>query len=68
MAPRIFFMLSVWDVKNGFVYVLQFFSLISDGLGGVDRKYIIWKLYNLVQLRCSMIVMQSVLKKIQVVT
>ena len=24
-----------WDVKNGFVYVLQFFSLISDGLGGV---------------------------------
>ena len=24
------------DVKNGFTYVLQFFSLISDGLGGVD--------------------------------
>jgi len=24
-----------WDVKNGFAYVLQFFSLISDGLGGV---------------------------------
>ena len=24
-----------WDVKNGFVYVLQVFSLISDGLGGV---------------------------------
>ena len=24
-----------WDVKNGFVYVLKFFSLISDGLGGV---------------------------------
>ena len=24
------------DVKNDFVYVLQFFSLISDGLGGVD--------------------------------
>ena len=25
-----------WDVKNGFAYVLQFFSLISDGLGGVE--------------------------------
>ena len=24
-----------WDVKNDFAYVLQFFSLISDGLGGV---------------------------------
>ena len=24
-----------WDVKNGFAYVLQFFSLISDDLGGV---------------------------------
>jgi hypothetical protein len=24
-----------WDVKNGFAYVLQFFSLISDSLGGV---------------------------------
>ena len=24
-----------WDVKNGFAYVLQFFSLISDVLGGV---------------------------------
>ena len=22
-----------WDVKNDFAYVLQFFSLISDGLG-----------------------------------
>ena len=22
-----------WDVKNGFAYVLQFFSLISDSLG-----------------------------------
>ena len=27
-----------WDVKNGFAYVLQFFSLISDGLGGVSSK------------------------------
>ena len=25
-----------WNVKNGFAYVLQFFSLISDGLGGVQ--------------------------------
>ena len=24
-----------WDVKNDFVYVLQFFSLISDGLDSV---------------------------------
>ena len=24
-----------WDVKNVFAYVLQFFSLISNGLGGV---------------------------------
>ena len=24
-----------WDVKNDFAYVLQFFSLISGGLGGV---------------------------------
>ena len=26
-----------WDVKNGFAYVLQFFSLISDCLGGVTQ-------------------------------
>ena len=25
-----------WDVKNDFPYVLQFFSLISDGLGSVS--------------------------------
>ena len=25
-----------WDVKNGFAYVLTFFSLISDSLGSVD--------------------------------
>ena len=25
-----------WDVKNGFAYVLKFFSLISYGLGGVE--------------------------------
>ena len=24
-----------WNVKNGFAYVLQFFSLISESLGGV---------------------------------
>ena len=26
-----------WNVENGFAYVLQFFSLISDGLGGVHH-------------------------------
>ena len=26
-----------WDVKNGFAYVLQFFSPISDGLDGVKK-------------------------------
>ena len=26
-----------WDVKNGFAFVLQIFSLISDGLGGVNE-------------------------------
>ena len=24
-----------WDVKNAFAFVFQFFSLISDGLGGM---------------------------------
>ena len=28
-----------WDVKNDFAYVLQFFSLISDGLGSVITLY-----------------------------
>ena len=27
-----------WDVKNGFVFVLQFFSLISNCLGGVTQE------------------------------
>ena len=46
-APRIFFILSAWlciinaglhqwDVKVDVAYVRQFFSLISDGLGGVQ--------------------------------
>ena len=26
-----------WNVTNGFAYVLQFYLLISDGLGGVER-------------------------------
>ena len=42
-APRIFshfqygfvFIIINWDFKNDFAYELQFFSLISDGLGGV---------------------------------
>ena len=25
-----------WDVKNGIAFFSQFFSLISDGLGGVS--------------------------------
>ena len=25
-----------WNVENGFAYVLTFFSLISEGLGGVQ--------------------------------
>jgi hypothetical protein len=29
-----------WDVKNGFAYVLQFFPLIFDGLGGVQMANI----------------------------
>ena len=34
-----------WDVKNDFAYVLQFFSLISDSLGGVYllQESPIWK-------------------------
>ena len=32
----------IWDVKNDFAYVLQFFSFISDGLGGVHG--VIWEL------------------------
>ena len=32
-----------WDVKNDFAYVLQFFSLISDGLGGVTGQSCIRK-------------------------
>ena len=44
MAPRIFFhtfnmaLYHKWDVKNDFAYVLQFFSLISNGLGSVGDK------------------------------
>ena len=29
-----------WDVKNGFACVLQFFSLISDSLGGVPKGFV----------------------------
>ena len=29
-----------WNVKNDFPYVLQFFSLISVGLGGVKREMV----------------------------
>ena len=30
-----------WDVKNDFAYVLQFFSLISDGLGSVYATFLL---------------------------
>ena len=30
-----------YDVKNGFPYALQFFSLISDGLGGESNHVLI---------------------------
>ena len=30
-----------WDVKYGFAYVLQFFSLISDSLDGVKQYSVI---------------------------
>ena len=45
MAPIIFFhtfsmaLCHKWDVKNDFAYVFQFFSLISDSLGGVTRTH-----------------------------
>ena len=50
MAPRIFFILSTllyhkWDVKNDFVYVLQFFSLISDCLGSVLCVNILFQIF-----------------------
>ena len=42
----------IWDVKNDFAYVLQFFSLISDGLGiliyisGLKSDRVIATIYN----------------------
>jgi hypothetical protein len=33
-----------WDVKTGFTFALQFFMLISDGLGGVIQQGIQKKL------------------------
>ena len=27
-----------WNVKTGFTFALQFFILISEGLGGVNRS------------------------------
>ena len=31
-----------WDGKNDFAYMLQFFSLISDGLGSVKSLVFVW--------------------------
>ncbi len=39
-----------WDVKNDFAYVLQFFSLISDGLGGVKQLTFWSKEYKTIEL------------------
>ena len=36
-----------WDVKNDFAYVLQFFSLISDGLGSVSELFF-WSQFYIV--------------------
>ena len=43
-----------WGVKNGFVYVLQFFALISDGLGCVSfgalsKDQILWEGHNILK-------------------
>jgi hypothetical protein len=36
-----------WDVKNDFAYVLQFFSLISDGLGSMHGyQFLIFFFYS----------------------
>jgi hypothetical protein len=34
-----------WGVKTGFIFALQFFMLISDGLGAVALDYIPVKKY-----------------------
>jgi hypothetical protein len=43
-----------WDVKNDFAYVLQFFSLISDGLGSVPNAPYSW--ITALQIYCGHIV------------
>ena len=40
------------DVKTDFAYVLQFFSLISDGLGGVTS-------YILLDVQCQICTLES---------
>ena len=48
-----------WDVKNDFAYVFQFFSLISDGLGGVLTFGIFLKFYKDCVSLCSIIRVKS---------
>ena len=35
-----------WDVKNGFPFVLQIFSVISDSLGGVYESLKLQRILN----------------------
>ena len=41
-----------WDLKNDFAYVLQFFSIVSDGLGRLWRDDVgFWTIFSLVYLQ-----------------
>ena len=53
-----------WDVKNGFPFVLQFFSLISDGLGGVQTLMDIIKLLSILSLLMVIIMTNKAGKRI----
>ena len=45
-----------WDVKNDFAYVLQFFPLISDGLGSV---YVLFYPYSIFRRRSTSNVIEN---------
>ena len=40
------FSINKWDVKNGYAFVLNFFLLISDGLGGVTGFRFLIPIYH----------------------
>ena len=42
-----------WDVKNGFAYVLTFFSLISDVLGSVPK--ILQDYVHIISTNCTLL-------------